>query len=44
MDLALTYSMLAMYDEAKVEFEQVLVKDPTNRRALDSMKFLTESF
>jgi tetratricopeptide (TPR) repeat protein len=43
VDLALTFSMLGMYEEAKCEFEKVLVLDPTNKRALDSIKFLGES-
>jgi tetratricopeptide (TPR) repeat protein len=41
-DLALTYSMLGMYDEAKSEFEDVLRRDPNNKRALESMEFLSE--
>lgn len=41
-DLALTYSMLGMYDEAKQEFEEVLRRDPSNKRALESIAFLTE--
>ena len=41
-DLALTYSMLGMYDEAAVEFKEVLAREPENKRALESLQFLTE--
>jgi tetratricopeptide (TPR) repeat protein len=41
-DLALTYSMLGMYDEAEAEFKEVLSRDPENKRALDSLKFFSE--
>lgn len=41
-DLALTYSMLGMYDEATVEFKEVLAREPENKRALESLRFLTE--
>ena len=41
-DLALTYSMLGMYEEAKREFEEVLRREPTNKRALDSLAFFSE--
>lgn len=41
-DLALTYSMLSMYDEARSEFEEVLRRDPQNKRALDSLRLLSE--
>jgi tetratricopeptide (TPR) repeat protein len=41
-DLALTFSMLGMYDEAKREFEEVLRREPTNKRALDSLAFFSE--
>ena len=41
-DLALTYSMLGMYDEAATEFKEVLVREPDNKRALESLQFLTE--
>src|SRR5438067_1037541 len=30
-DLALTYSMLGMYEEAAVEFKEVLVREPGNK-------------
>ncbi|MGB9587700.1 MAG: tetratricopeptide repeat protein, partial [Armatimonadota bacterium] len=32
-DLAMTYAMLGMYDEAKAEFLAVLEIDPSNERA-----------
>jgi len=41
-DLALTYSMLGMYDEAAREFKEVLARDPENKRALESLQFLSE--
>ena len=41
-DLALTYSMLGMYDEAAIEFKEVLLRDPENKRALESLQFLSE--
>lgn len=41
-DLALTYSMLGMYDEAAMEFKEVLARDPENKRALESLRFLSE--
>ena len=41
-DLALTYSMLGMFEEAKVEFMDVLRREPENKRALESLKFLSE--
>ena len=41
-DLALTYSMLGMYDEAATEFKEVLERDPENKRALQSLQFLSE--
>ncbi|HLJ55528.1 MAG TPA: tetratricopeptide repeat protein [Chthonomonadaceae bacterium] len=41
-DLALTYSMLGMYDEAATEFKEVLARDPENKRALESLRFLSE--
>lgn len=41
-DLALTYSMLGMYDEAAAEFREVLEREPENKRALESLQFLTE--
>lgn len=42
IDLALTYTMLGMNSEAKEEFEEVLRRDPNNKRALESLNFLTE--
>jgi len=42
IDLALTYTMLGMNDEAKEAFEEVLKRDPNNKRALESLSFLTE--
>ena len=42
LDLALTYTMLGMYVEAKLEFSEVLRREPNNKRALESMKFLAE--
>lgn len=42
IDLALTYSMLGYYDEAKVEFIDVLSREPENKRALENLKFLSE--
>jgi tetratricopeptide (TPR) repeat protein len=41
-DLALTYSMLGMYEEAAGEFKEVLARDPENKRALESLQFLSE--
>jgi tetratricopeptide (TPR) repeat protein len=42
IDLALTYTMLGMNVEAKDEFEEVLRREPNNKRALDSLVFLSE--
>jgi tetratricopeptide (TPR) repeat protein len=42
IDLALTYTMLGMNEEAKLEFEEVLRREPGNDRALKSLHFLTE--
>ena len=42
IDLALTYTMLGMFDEAKHEFEEVLRREPENKRALESLSFLSE--
>lgn len=41
-DLALTYSMLGEYELATTEFQEVLTRDPENKRALDSLKFFSE--
>lgn len=41
-DLALTYSMLGMYAEATAEFKEVLLREPENKRALESLQFLSE--
>ena len=41
-DLALTFSMLGMYEEAAVEFKEVLLREPGNKRALESLQFLSE--
>ncbi len=38
-DLALTYAMLGMYDEAKAAFTQVLTLDPGNGIALKQISF-----
>lgn len=38
-DLALTYAMLGMYDEAKAAFTQVLTMDPGNEIALKQISF-----
>jgi hypothetical protein len=37
--LGLTYCMLGMYDEGRVEFEKVLEQDPENAVALRQMEF-----
>ena len=42
VDLALTLSMLGEYDQAKSEFEEVLRRDPANKRALDSLQFFSD--
>jgi len=42
VDLALTYTMLGMNDEALLEFSEILRRDPNNKRALESIKFLSE--
>lgn len=42
IDLALTYTMLGMNVEAKSEFEEVLRREPNNKRALESLNFLSE--
>lgn len=42
LDLALTYSMLGMYEEATVEFKEILARDPENKRALESLQFFSE--
>ena len=38
-DLALTYTMLGMYDEAKAQFAQVLAKDRENPTALRNLTY-----
>lgn len=42
VDLALTHSMLGDYEQARAEFEEVLRRDPTNKRALDSLQFFSD--
>ena len=42
VDLALTFSMLGEYEKARPEFEEILRRDPTNKRALDSLQFFTD--
>lgn len=34
--------MLGEYEQAKSEFEEVLRRDPTNKRALDSLQFFSD--
>ena len=41
-DLALTHSMLGNYEQAKSEFEEVLRRDPNNKRALESLVFFSD--
>ena len=38
-DLALTYTMLGMYDEAKDEFARVLARDRQNQTALRNLTY-----
>lgn len=40
-DLALTYTMLERYDEAKAGFEEVLRRDPDNSIAKKNLEFFT---
>ena len=42
-DLALTYSMLGMNDEAKAEFEEVLLRDPSDEKALANIVFFQDA-
>ncbi len=42
IDLALTLTMLGEYEDARAQFEEVLRREPNNKRALDSLVFLSE--
>lgn len=42
IDLALTLTMLGEYDDARSQFEEVLRREPNNKRALDSLVFLSD--
>ena len=42
LDLAKTYAMLGMYDEAETEFNDILRRDPENKAALENLKFIKE--
>ncbi len=42
IDLAMTFAMLGMYEEAEREFTEVLQRDPENKRALENLKFIKE--
>jgi tetratricopeptide (TPR) repeat protein len=42
IDLALTLTMLGEYDQARLHFEEVLRREPNNKRALDSLVFLAD--
>jgi len=42
IDLALTLTMLGEYEDARSQFEEVLRREPNNKRALDSLVFLSD--
>ncbi len=42
LDLAKTFTMLGMYDEAESEFNDILQREPENKAALENLKFIKE--